>query len=86
VAGMWRSSAEWGDCYTMVMVDSSAQMAEVHDRMPVILRPEDSAGWVEGSPEQAFALCRTWAGDLVADHTKGRWVDDVPMPDQPGLL
>jgi putative SOS response-associated peptidase YedK len=41
--------------------------------MPVILRREDWAGWVEGSPEQAFALCRTWQGTLVADHTAERW-------------
>jgi putative SOS response-associated peptidase YedK len=73
VAGLWRASPEWGAVYTMVMVDSSPQMAEVHDRMPVILRPKDWAGWVEGTPEQAFALCRTWAGELVADHTAERW-------------
>ncbi len=37
VARLWRASAEWGDVYTMVMVESSPQMAKVHDRMQVIL-------------------------------------------------
>jgi putative SOS response-associated peptidase YedK len=36
VAGLWRATEEWGDAYTMVMVESSPQMREVHDRMPVI--------------------------------------------------
>jgi hypothetical protein len=40
VAGIWRSSDEWGDVYSMVMVDGCPQMSEVHDRMPVILRLE----------------------------------------------
>jgi putative SOS response-associated peptidase YedK len=86
VAGLWRTTPEWGDCYTMVMVDSSPQMAEVHDRMPVILRAEDQAAWVEGSPDEAFALCRTWPGDLVADHTAKRWVNGKPVEPQASLL
>lgn len=86
VAGLWRSTAEWGDCYTMVMADSCADMADVHDRMPVILRPGDWASWTTGSPETAAALCRTWPGQLVADHTREGWVDGKPMPEQQGSL
>ena len=86
VAGLWRRTAEWGSCYTMVMTDSSLQMAQVHDRMPVILRREDWARWTEGSAEAAAALCQTWPGALTVDHTTGRWVDDAPLPEQTGLL
>jgi putative SOS response-associated peptidase YedK len=80
VAGLWRSTPEWGDCYTMVMVDSSPAMAEVHDRMPVILRRADWAEWVEGAPAAAFALCRTWQGPLAADHTAERWAGGGAQP------
>lgn len=73
VAGLWRASAEWGDCYTMVMVNSAPAMAEVHDRMPVILALEDWARWCEADAEDAFALCRTWDGELVYDPTDERW-------------
>jgi putative SOS response-associated peptidase YedK len=45
--------------YTMVMVDSCEQMAQVHDRMPVILRPEQWAQWADGSPAQAAELFQT---------------------------
>ena len=89
VAGLWRASAEWGACYAMVMTESSVQMAEVHDRMPVILRRADWAAWTSGGFEQALALCQTWPGELTADHTRGRWVDDMAMPEppqQPGLF
>ncbi len=73
VAGLWRASAQWGDCYTMVMANSAPAMAEVHDRMPVILAQEDWARWAEADAEDAFALCQTWLGELVYDPTDERW-------------
>ena len=86
VAGLWRQTSEWGDCYTMVMADSSPAMAEVHDRMPVILAQDDWAAWTGGSADEALALCRTWQGPLLADHTGHRWVDGKPIGRQEGLL
>jgi putative SOS response-associated peptidase YedK len=86
VAGLWRASAEWGEVYTLVMAQSSPQMAEVHDRMPVILAAEDWSRWTEGTPEQAFALCRTWPSELIADHTAERWAGGDKALRQPGLI
>jgi putative SOS response-associated peptidase YedK len=54
VAGIWRSSDEWGDVYSKVMVDGCAQMAEVHDCMPEILRAEDYDQWPQGSADHAL--------------------------------
>src|SRR3546814_591582 len=31
-AGLWRPTDEWGDSYTMVMVDAVPEMMEIHDR------------------------------------------------------
>ena len=73
VAGLWRPTAEWGDAYAMVMVDGCAQMAEVHDRMPVVLAPEDRAAWLHGAPVEAFARCRTWQRDLAVEQTDVPW-------------
>jgi putative SOS response-associated peptidase YedK len=86
VAGLWRSSPEWGDCYSMVMADSCADMAEVHDRMPVILTQDNWATWTDGSIDHALDLCRTWRGPLLADHTGDRWVDGKSIGTQPPLL
>jgi putative SOS response-associated peptidase YedK len=73
VAGLWRPTAEWGDAYTMVMVDGSPLMADVHDRMPLILANEDRDRWTGGSAEEALALCRTWPGTLAVERTAERW-------------
>ncbi|PZT85844.1 MAG: hypothetical protein DI637_11575 [Citromicrobium sp.] len=73
VAGVWRTSDEWGDCYAMVMTDAAGPAAEVHTRMPVLLRDTDLARWTDGSPDEARALCRPWDGDLQLDRTGQPW-------------
>ncbi|MBM3594739.1 MAG: SOS response-associated peptidase [Alphaproteobacteria bacterium] len=85
VAGLWRPTAEWGEAYTMVMVDGSPLMAEVHDRMPLILAGEDKHRWMEGSPREALALCRTWTGPLEVERTDERWAAGG-APGQSSLL
>ncbi len=87
VAGLWRPTAEWaGDAYAMVMADSCPAMAEVHDRMPVILRPDQWAHWQDGPPEAALALARTWQGELAVERTRERWAGGADIPEQPGLV
>ena len=73
-AGIWRDSAEWGPCYSMVMTDPCAQSAEVHDRMPVILAAADRNQRMRGSDGDALALCRPWAGELAIERTEEPWV------------
>ncbi|MBW8783836.1 MAG: SOS response-associated peptidase family protein [Novosphingobium sp.] len=80
VAGLWRPTAEWGDAYAMVMCDSCQSMAEVHDRMPVVLPREHWSAWLEGSAEEAFALCRTWPGELGVERTAERWAGGATVP------
>lgn len=75
VAGLWRPTDTWGDAYAMVMVDANPQMADVHDRMPVILPAHAQAIWLHGDDAAAFALCRTWPGELVVDRTGDRWAE-----------
>jgi putative SOS response-associated peptidase YedK len=73
VGGLWRPTQEWGASYSMVMTDSSPQMADIHTRMPVILRTEHWRPWLEASVDDALALCRTWDGDLRIEPTSERW-------------
>jgi putative SOS response-associated peptidase YedK len=73
VAGVWRNSDEWGECYSMVMTDAAGLAAEVHTRMPVLLAKEDWGTWTGGSPEDARALCKPWQGELVLDRTRVPW-------------
>ena len=72
-AGVWRSSDEWGDCYSMVMTDAAGVAADVHTRMPVILAPETCEAWTDGSPEAARELCVPWSGEIAIDRTAQPW-------------
>jgi putative SOS response-associated peptidase YedK len=46
---VWRASpeAEWLATCTIITTEANEMMAPVHDRMPVILRPEDYERWLE---------------------------------------
>ncbi len=73
-AGVWRQSAEWGACYSMVMTDSAGSAAQdVHSRMPVLLAPRNHDAWLSGSPDDAIALCRAWDGPIAIARTAEPW-------------
>lgn len=78
VAGVWRATAEWGDAYSMVMANGCAQMAEIHDRMPVVLRPEEWPTWSDGEPATALALCKPCDDELLIDRTVEQWAKRNP--------
>lgn len=86
VAGLWRPSDEWGEVYTLVMVDGHPQMAEVHDRMPLILSHAAQRYWLEGSPEDALALCVTWEDAITVEQTAERWAGGGVQPVQQALI
>jgi putative SOS response-associated peptidase YedK len=86
VAGLWRPSAEWGEVYTMVMVDGHPQMAEVHDRMPLILSHAAQRYWLEGSADEALAQCQVWEDDLMTQRTDERWAGGGTQPIQQSML
>jgi putative SOS response-associated peptidase YedK len=73
VAGVWRPTAEWGDSYSMVMVDGCDQMAAIHDRMPTILREDQWDQWAAGTLEEAMQLCRTCVDPLTIERSPEPW-------------
>jgi len=72
-AGVWKKSEEWGDCYSMIMTESSGDVSEVHNRMPVILSHEDYDLWTGGSPAEALDICRPWLGPVSVQRTDQPW-------------
>lgn len=72
-AGIWRSSEEWGDVYSMVMTDAAGPAADIHRRMPVLLHTDDYPVWLAGEPDAALELCGAWGGDLSIDRTDEPW-------------
>lgn len=73
-AGIWRDSDEWGPVYSMMMTEASITMEGIHDRMPVILVPDQHEQWLAGSTDDALALCQPYPGILTIDRTNVPWV------------
>ncbi len=44
----------------MVMTEACIHIADVHDRMPVIVRRDDWVDWLEGPPDAAGLLYRPY--------------------------
>lgn len=74
VAGIWRDTPEWGPAYSMVMTEACVHVADVHDRMPVILAPEDWGDWLDGPPDAAGLLCKPYPEIMEVSRTPEPWV------------
>lgn len=74
VAGIWRDTAEWGPAYSMVMAEACIHVADVHDRMPVILNRDSWSDWLDGSPDAARLLCQPYPADMIVRRTTDAWV------------
>lgn len=79
-AGLWE---EWKQpdgtplhTYTIITTGANSLMAPIHDRMPVILRPEDEARWLElpgTDPVPLLELLRPYPeGELIATPVSSR--------------
>lgn len=62
LAGLWEwwkdpASDEGIETYTIVTTDANEALAQIHDRMPVIVAPENHATWLDPnrSPEKLLA-------------------------------
>ena len=73
-AGIWRQSDEWGAAYSMVMTDAAPIFKGTHDRSPVLLDPDRRDQWMRGTPGEALALCKPYAGSMQVDRTAEPWV------------
>src|SRR3546814_17957979 len=75
-AGLWRPTDEWGDSYTMVMVDAVPEMMEIHDRMPAIPYPGDFDTWLRAPAHEPFELVTQYPHDqLIIEPT-----DEMAVP------
>jgi len=56
IAGIWENwkepaSGGWIRTFAIITTDSNELVAEIHDRMPVILAPADYARWLSEEPD-----------------------------------
>ena len=87
-AGLWESwkpaAGEPVETFTIVTTESSKAVAEVHDRMPVILPKDAEACWLSGAPTEACALLKPYEG-AVSLRAVARLVSN-PRNDVPECL
>jgi putative SOS response-associated peptidase YedK len=69
IAGIWENwkepaSGEWIRTFAIITTDSNELVADIHDRMPVILTPADYARWLGEEPDPRD-LMRPFPADLL---------------------
>ncbi|WP_066807111.1 SOS response-associated peptidase [Sphingomonas asaccharolytica] len=69
-AGLWRVSDEWGPVYSMVMTDCNEAIRPVHDRMPVLLMPDDYDAWIHGDFDTAVSFQQRCFPDKLIKMTR----------------
>ncbi|MBK1718674.1 SOS response-associated peptidase [Thiocystis violacea] len=93
LAGLWeewtdRASGETIHSGTIIVTDANALMRPIHDRMPVILAPEDHAFWLDpgtASRPALRALLRPCDPDALIAYPVSRRVNKA-TEDDPSLI
>ena len=91
-AGLWESwrdksnpDAPAVETYTLLTTDANRALSAIHDRMPVILRPEDHEAWLSAPPAQAAKLLRPYADEPTRSRIVSRLVNN-PRNESPDVL
>ena len=69
IAGIWENwkepaSGEWIRTFAIITTDANELVADIHDRMPVILAPVDYARWLGEEPDPRD-LMRPFPAELM---------------------
>jgi len=92
LAGLWEHwmGADGSELETAVLmtIAPNAELATIHDRMPVIIAPEDYETWLTGEAEDAARLIRPAPdGSFVMEPTTiGRAAAPKPPPKKPDQM
>jgi putative SOS response-associated peptidase YedK len=92
LAGLWEHwmGADGSELETAVLmtIAPNAELATIHDRMPVIIAPEDYETWLTGAAEDAARLIRPAPdGSFVMEPTTiGRAAAPKPPPKKPDQM
>jgi putative SOS response-associated peptidase YedK len=81
----WTKGQEPIESCTLLTTDANNLVGPVHERMPVILEPEDYGRWLDPQrrrPEDVHALLRPVPAEQMIGYPVGRWVND-PRHDDP---
>ncbi|WP_342630268.1 SOS response-associated peptidase family protein [Nguyenibacter vanlangensis] len=85
---MWRDSEEWGPVYSGAMTDCNEAIRPVHDRMPVLLMPNEYDTWLHGSFDDLMSFQkRCFPDELIEmNRTPEPWVKRKAAGTQEALI
>jgi putative SOS response-associated peptidase YedK len=92
LAGLWEhwmgADGSELETATLMTIAPNAELATIHDRMPVIIAPEDYETWLTGDVEDAVQLvCPAPDGSFVMEPTTiGRASAPKPPPKPPDQM
>jgi putative SOS response-associated peptidase YedK len=88
-AGLWSRwkspQDEWIDTFTIVTTEANELTGKIHNRMPVILAPEDYARWLDAEAPDAGELLKPYPADEMRAYPVSTRVNK-PANDDPGLI
>ena len=89
LAGIWENwkepaSGEWLRTFAIITTDANELVANIHDRMPVILAPSDYVRWLSDEPDPR-GLMRQFPADLMRMWPISTRVNK-PENDDPSIL
>ena len=68
----------------MIITEANAFVAQYHDRMPVLLKPEDLSDWLSGA--RGLELLKPAANDALQAHPVLRAVNSPRATDELGII
>jgi putative SOS response-associated peptidase YedK len=89
MAGLWeswkdRTSGEVIESFTIITTDANALAAPIHDRMPVIIDPNDFDTWLS-TPSPPEHLLRPYPAEAMESYPVSTWVNS-PAHDDPRCI
>lgn len=83
LAGIWKTAPEGEDTCAVITGDAQGVVAALHNRMPIVVRPENYDRWLD--PEQSAAELLVPDASELASHPVSDRVNS-PRQDDPGLI
>jgi putative SOS response-associated peptidase YedK len=85
-AGLWECWHDPGterelETFTIVTTTPNELVAPIHNRMPVILAPEDYARWLDPEQEGPTELLAPYPVDLLTAYPVSTWVNSPTHDD-----
>ena len=85
MAGLWeswkdRTSGEVIESFTIITTDANTLVARIHDRMPVIIDPNDFDTWLS-APSPPTQLLRPYEAEAMESYPVSTWVNRVAHDD-----